>query len=182
MTVLGARLLDRLHARTASVGVVGLGYVGLPLAVEFARSGLHVVGIDLDLSKIAAVNRGESYIPDVPTAEVGPLVAAGRLNATTDFSIVKTLDTINICVPTPLRKTKDPDMSYIVSAVESIAEHLHPGLLICLESTTYPGTTDELVQPMLEAKGLKAGTDFFLAFSPERVDPGNPTYHTRNVP
>ena len=172
----------RLTDRTARVGVVGLGYVGLPLAVEFARAGFVTTGIDLDQRRVDAVNQGTSYIPDVETAEVARLVSGHTLNATSDFSIVAELDTINICVPTPLRKTKDPDMSYIVSAVENIAEHLRPGMLIILESTTYPGTTEELVQPMLEAGGLKAGVDFFLAFSPERVDPGNPTYNTHNVP
>ena len=176
------RLQERLRARTARTGVVGLGYVGLPLLVELARSGFTAVGIDLDSRKVASVNAGESYIPDVPSADVAALLAQGRLSATTDFSIVTSLDTINICVPTPLRKTKDPDMSFIVSAVEAIAAHIHPGLLVVLESTTYPGTTEELVKPMLEQTGLKAGVDFFLAFSPERVDPGNPTFHTRNVP
>jgi UDP-N-acetyl-D-glucosamine dehydrogenase len=175
-------LRERLASRTARVGVVGLGYVGLPLAVEFARAGFVAVGIDLDQRKIDKVNAGESYIPDVPTAEVARLVGAQKLSATADFGSVAGLDTINICVPTPLRKTKDPDMSYIVSAVEQIAKQLHPGMLIVLESTTYPGTTEELVQPMLEANGLKAGVDFFLAFSPERVDPGNPTFNTHNVP
>jgi UDP-N-acetyl-D-glucosamine dehydrogenase len=175
-------LRDRLEARTAHVGVIGLGYVGLPLAVEFARAGFVTTGIDVDPRKVDAVNAGTSYIPDVPSTAVARLVADGRLQATADFSIVKELDTINICVPTPLRKTKDPDMSYIVSAVEQIAKYIHPGMLVVLESTTYPGTTEELVQPMLEAGGLKAGVDFFLAFSPERVDPGNPTYNTHNVP
>ena len=175
-------LHDRLADRTARVGVVGLGYVGLPLAVEFARAGFITTGIDLDQRKIDAVNQGTSYIPDVETADVARLVSGRMLNATSDFSVVADLDTINICVPTPLRKTKDPDMSFIVSAVERIAQHLHPGMLVILESTTYPGTTEELVQPMLEAGGLKAGVDFFLAFSPERVDPGNPTFNTRNVP
>jgi UDP-N-acetyl-D-glucosamine dehydrogenase len=179
---LATRLLERLRSRQANVGVVGLGYVGLPLAVEFARSGLNTVGIDLDGRKVAAIERGQSYIPDVPASEIAPLVAAGSLRATTDFSFVKELDTVNICVPTPLRKTKDPDMSYIVSAVEAIADHLHPGMLIVLESTTYPGTTEEVVQPLLERSGLKAGRDFFLAFSPERVDPGNGVFTTRNVP
>jgi len=182
MSVLAAHLLERLHSRQARVGVVGLGYVGLPLAVEFARSGLTAIGIDLDVRKVTAIQRGTSYIPDVPSADVAKLVAAGRLGATTDFSVVAGLDTINICVPTPLRKTKDPDMSYIVSAVEAIARHLHPGILVVLESTTYPGTTEEVVRPLLEQNGLKAGVDFFLAFSPERVDPGNGTYNTRNVP
>jgi UDP-N-acetyl-D-glucosamine dehydrogenase len=175
-------LLERIERRQARAGVVGLGYVGLPLAVELAQAGFEVTGIDLDERKIAAINEGRSYIPDVATSDVHALTQSGRLRATADFSVVKDLDTINICVPTPLRKTRDPDMSYIVSAVESIAVHLHPGLLISLESTTYPGTTDEVVQPLLEATGLKAGTDFFLAFSPERVDPGNVTYQTHNVP
>jgi UDP-N-acetyl-D-glucosamine dehydrogenase len=177
-----AALGERISRRTARVGVVGLGYVGLPLAVEFARAGFQTTGIDLDSRKVDAIGQGTSYIPDVPTAEVARLVSAGRLRATTDFAAVADLDTVNICVPTPLRKTKDPDMSYIVSAVERIGEHLHPGMLIVLESTTYPGTTEELVQPMLEAGGLRAGADFFLAFSPERVDPGNPAFNTHNVP
>jgi UDP-N-acetyl-D-glucosamine dehydrogenase len=182
MSATADRLFARIHDRRARVGVVGLGYVGLPLAVEFARNGLTTVGIDLDRRKVDAINRCESYIPDVTSADVRTAVDGGRLSATTDFGVVAALDTINICVPTPLRKTKDPDMSYIVSAVEKIVEHLHAGMLIVLESTTYPGTTEELVQPMLEAGGLKAGVDFFLAFSPERVDPGNPTFNTHNVP
>jgi UDP-N-acetyl-D-glucosamine dehydrogenase len=175
-------LRQRVADRSVHAGVVGLGYVGLPLAVEFARAGLRTTGIDVDERKVLAVNQGTSYIPDVPAGDVARLVASGRLDATTDFAAVAHLDTVNICVPTPLRKTKDPDMSYIVSAVEEIAKYLHPGMLIILESTTYPGTTAELVKPMLEAGGLKAGTDFHLAFSPERVDPGNPTFNTRNVP
>src|SRR5436305_3674467 len=175
-------LRDKIRSRKARTGVVGLGYVGLPLAVELAKAGFHATGIDLDERKVQSVNDGRSYIPDVPTADVQALHAKGLLDATTDFAVVQELDTINICVPTPLRKTKDPDMSYIVSAVEGIAKYLHPGMLIVLESTTYPGTTDEVVQPMLEATGLKAGVDFFLAFSPERVDPGNPTFQTHNVP
>jgi UDP-N-acetyl-D-glucosamine dehydrogenase len=182
MNQIAGNLLKKIERREARVGVVGLGYVGLPLAVELARVGFRVTGIDLDERKIQAINAGQSYIPDVLTEDLRALRKAGRLDATTDFSVVADLDTINICVPTPLRKTKDPDMSYIVSAVESIAAYMHPGLLICLESTTYPGTTDELVQPLLEAKGMKAGTHFFLAFSPERVDPGNPSFHTSNVP
>jgi UDP-N-acetyl-D-glucosamine dehydrogenase len=177
-----APLLELIRSRRAKTGVIGLGYVGLPLAVEFGRAGFSATGIDLDTRKVNAINEGRSYIDDVPTEHVAELKAAGRLRATTDFDALAELDTINICVPTPLRKTKDPDMSYIVSAVESIAKHLHPGMLVSLESTTYPGTTDEVVQPLLEATGLKAGTDFFLAFSPERVDPGNPTFQTHNVP
>jgi UDP-N-acetyl-D-glucosamine dehydrogenase len=182
MSPLAAALLKKIESRTARTGVVGLGYVGLPLAVELARSGFHATGIDLDDRKIKAIAEGRSYIPDVTTADVMKFTQAGKLDATTDFAIVKELDTINICVPTPLRKTKDPDMSYIVSAVEAIAKHLHKGMLIVLESTTYPGTTDEVVQPILEATGLKAGVDFFIAFSPERVDPGNPNFQTHNVP
>jgi len=177
-----SELFDRLTSRRARTGVVGLGYVGLPLAVELARAGFHAVGIDLDNSKVEAVNRGESYIPDVAASDVARLVRDGRLAAMTDFRTVETLDTVNICVPTPLRKTKDPDLSYVVSAVEAVAAHVHPGMLVILESTTYPGTTEEVVQPALERGGLKAGRDFFLAFSPERVDPGNPTFQTHNVP
>ena len=177
-----ARLHDRIQSRRARTGIVGLGYVGLPLAVEFARSGFSTTGIDLDTRKVEAIASGKSYIPDVRSADLAELTSAGRLRATTDFAVVADLDTINICVPTPLRKSKDPDMSYIVSAVEAIAAHLHPGLLVVLESTTYPGTTEEVVQPLLERGGLKAGVDFFLAFSPERVDPGNGTFNTRNVP
>jgi UDP-N-acetyl-D-glucosamine dehydrogenase len=175
-------LLNKIRSRRARAGVVGLGYVGLPLAVELARAGFTTVGIDLDSRKVDSVNRGASYIPDVPAAEMAGLVASGRLRATVDFAAAAELDTINICVPTPLRKTRDPDMSYVVAAVEAIAAQLHPGMLVILESTTYPGTTEELVKPALEAGGLKAGVDFFLAFSPERVDPGNPTFSTHNVP
>ena len=175
-------LKDKIEKKTAHVGIVGLGYVGLPLAVEFAKAGFHVTGIDLQQSRVDRLNNGESYIQDVPSSEVAELVKDGRLDATSDFSIVRDLDTINICVPTPLRKTKDPDMSYIVSASEEIAKYFHPGLLVILESTTYPGTTDELLLPTFEKDGLKAGQDFFLCFSPERVDPGNPVYQTLNTP
>jgi len=154
----------------------------LPLAVEFARAGFEVVGIDLLESKVDRFNRGESYVQDVKNSTLQPLVESGRLRATTDFSVIHELDTIDICVPTPLRKTKDPDMSFVVAATDAIANYLHPGLLVMLESTTYPGTTEELVLPKLEAGGLKVGTDFFLCFSPERVDPGNPKYQTVNIP
>lgn len=181
-TSLAATLESRLTSRTARVGVVGLGYVGLPLAVEFARGGFRTTGIDLDARKVAAVNAGISYIQDVATDDVARFRASGHIEASTDFAVVGTLDTINICVPTPLRKTKDPDLSFVVSAVEMIATHLRPGQLVILESTTYPGTTDEVVRPILERGGLIAGRDFFLAFSPERVDPGNETWTTRNVP
>jgi len=176
--VLEQRILDR----RARVGVVGLGYVGLPLAVEFARAGFTVTGIDISADKTQRVNKGDSYVGDISSATLAPLVKAGKLTATTDFSAIQDLDTINICVPTPLRKTKDPDMSYIVSACQEIAAHFHAGMLVILESTTYPGTTDELVLPMLAKSGLTVGTDFFLCFSPERVDPGNPKFQTVNIP
>jgi UDP-N-acetyl-D-glucosamine dehydrogenase len=175
-------LASKIQNKTAVSGIVGLGYVGLPLAVEFARAGLPVLGFDISQGKVDTLNRGESYIQDVPSSVLGPHVKAGKLSATTDFSRIAEADTINICVPTPLRKTKDPDMSFIVSATEEIAKYLHPGMLIILESTTYPGTTDELLLPMLEKSGLKCGEDFFLCFSPERVDPGNPNFHTYNIP
>ena len=177
-----AILEEKIRSRTARVGIVGLGYVGLPLAVEFANAGFSVTGIDLSEQKTRSVNTGQSYIGDISTPALAKLVEAGKLRATADFSVISELDTINICVPTPLRKTKDPDMSYIVSACEEIAKYIHPGTLIILESTTYPGTTDELVLPMLAASGLKVGEDFFLCFSPERVDPGNPKYQTKNIP
>ncbi len=176
------RLTGRLGARSARVGVIGLGYVGLPLAVEFARAGFRVTGIDLDASKVDAINAGRSYIPDVSNEQVEPVVKIGHLRAATDFGVLADLDSVNICVPTPLRKTKDPDLSYVVTAVEEIAKHLHRGQLVILESTTYPGTTEEVVRPLLEAGGLKAGEDFFLAFSPERVDPGNSEWQTANIP
>jgi UDP-N-acetyl-D-glucosamine dehydrogenase len=175
-------LANKIRSKSARVGVVGLGYVGLPLAVEYASEGYNVVGIDLHEGKTARVNAGDSYVGDVPSGTMEPLVKSGHLKATTDFSVVAGLDTINICVPTPLRKTKDPDMSYIVNACEEIAKYFHAGMLVILESTTYPGTTDELVRPILERNGLRAGEDFFLCFSPERVDPGNPQYQTKNIP
>jgi UDP-N-acetyl-D-glucosamine dehydrogenase len=175
-------LLKKIESKTARVGIVGLGYVGLPLAVEFAEAGFTVTGIDIDKKKVAALNRGESYIQDIPTAVLAPLVKAGKLKGATDFGSVATLDTINICVPTPLRKTKDPDMSYIVNACQEIAKHFHPGMLVILESTTYPGTTNELMLPMFERADLKVGEQFFMCFSPERVDPGNANFQTRNIP
>jgi UDP-N-acetyl-D-glucosamine dehydrogenase len=177
-----AVLEEKIRARTARVGIVGLGYVGLPLAVEFARAGFTVTGIDISEEKTRKVNAGDSYIGDIATSTLSALVDAGKLRATTDFAAVQELDTINICVPTPLRKTKDPDMSFIISSCEEIARHFHAGTLVILESTTYPGTTDELILPMLSKTGLEVGKDFFLCFSPERVDPGNPQYQTRNIP
>jgi UDP-N-acetyl-D-glucosamine dehydrogenase len=177
-----AILEDKIKTHTARVGIIGLGYVGLPLAMEFARAGFSVTGIDVLESKVAKLNRGESYVQDVPTDTLRKMVETKKFQATTDFSVVADLDTINICVPTPLRKTKDPDMSYIVSACQETAKYFSPGKLVILESTTYPGTTDELVLPMLERPDLKVGEHFFLCFSPERVDPGNPKYQTSNIP
>lgn len=180
--MISEQLARKIQARTARVGIVGLGYVGLPLAVEYAKAGFPVTGIDLSTAKVDRVNAGNSYIADIHAAEFKPLVESGKLRATTDFSVIADLDTVNICVPTPLRKTKDPDMSYIVAATQEIARYFHKGMLIILESTTYPGTTDELVLPMLEKSGLKVGEDFFLCFSPERVDPGNAKFQTKNIP
>jgi UDP-N-acetyl-D-glucosamine dehydrogenase len=175
-------LAYKFRSRTARVGIVGLGYVGLPLAFEFASAGFQVTGIDLSESKVNRVNSGDSYVGDVSSASLAPIVDKNLLRATTDFSVIQRLDTVNICVPTPLRKTKDPDMSYIVAACEQIAKYLHQGLLVILESTTYPGTTEELVLPMLAKSGLQVGKDFFLCFSPERVDPGNAKFQTKNIP
>ena len=175
-------LKEKIRDRKARIGVIGLGYVGLPLAVEFAKKGFDVTGFDVDESKVTEINAGRSYILDVKTQDVKESVDAGRLRATTDMSQLKHMDAIDICVPTPLRKTKDPDLSYVVQAVDSVKAHLKRGQLVILESTTYPGTTDEVVQPALEEGGLKAGEDFYLAFSPERVDPGNETYSTKTIP
>ena len=175
-------LETRIEKRTARLAVIGLGYVGLPLAVELAQAGFEVHGIDIDAKRVAQLNAGRSYIQDVPTADVRTLVKQKRLFATTDFSVLRKCDTVNICVPTPLSKQRDPDVSYIVAAATEVARHLHRGQLVILESTTYPGTTDELVLPMLAESGLEVGKDFFLAFSPERVDPGNPQFNTRNIP
>jgi UDP-N-acetyl-D-glucosamine dehydrogenase len=177
-----ATLLDRIRARRATVGVIGLGYVGLPLAVELARAGFDVTGFDVDATKAAEINAGRSYLPDVSSDDVAAVVRGGTFKATSDMDGLAAMDVIDICVPTPLRKTKDPDLSYVIMAVEAVAASLRPGQLVVLESTTYPGTTDEVVQPMLEARGLQADTEFFLAFSPERVDPGNQRFTTRNIP
>jgi UDP-N-acetyl-D-glucosamine dehydrogenase len=175
-------LLDNIETRKAVIGVIGQGYVGLPLALEFAKAGFTTIGFDVDADKVARLNRGESYIIDIADEELKKVVDSGRLKATTDFSLLKKVDCVSICVPTPLRKTKDPDISYIVASMDCIIKHAHKGLLITLESTTYPGTTDELVKEPLEKLGYKAGKDLFVCFSPERVDPGNPTFHTKNTP
>jgi UDP-N-acetyl-D-glucosamine dehydrogenase len=175
-------LLTKIAAKQAKLGVIGLGYVGLPLAVEFARAGFGVIGYDVDARKVAELMAGRSYIPDVSSDHLAEVVKSGRFVATTDPKRLADADIIDICVPTPLRKTKDPDMSYVVQAVEAITAILKKGQLIILESTTYPGTTVEVVQPTLAAKGFTPGVDFYLAFSPERVDPGNPQYQTKNIP
>jgi UDP-N-acetyl-D-glucosamine dehydrogenase len=172
----------RIAARECRVGVIGLGYVGLPLAVSFASCGFEVIGLDSDAAKTASVNAGHSYIPDVASESLADCVSAGRLNATDDMSRLAEVDVIDICVPTPLRKTRDPDLTYVVNAVEAVARVVRPGQLIILESTTYPGTTTEIVQPMLERTGLRADVDFLLAFSPERVDPGNQQFTTATIP
>jgi UDP-N-acetyl-D-glucosamine dehydrogenase len=177
-----ARLIERFRSRQARVGVIGLGYVGLPLAVEFAEAGFHVTPVDVDAAKVASVGQGESYIPDIPSDRLRPLVEQGRLTPSSDFDVLAQVDAVSVCVPTPLRKTKDPDLSYVVAAIEQVAVRLRPDQLIVLESTTYPGTTEEVVRPMLERGGLRAGRDFFLAFSPERVDPANAEWHTGNTP
>src|SRR5215211_1794897 len=176
-------LIEELRTKRARVGILGLGYVGLPLAVVFAEAGFHVTGIDTDSRKVDCLNQGVSYIPDVKTEAVEKLVKAGNLRATTDFSSLKELDAVSICVPTPLRQTGDPDMSFILSATEELAKYMHKGMVIVLESTTYPGTTREVLLPKLGAeRGLTIGEDWFLAFSPERVDPGRKDFTTINTP
>jgi UDP-N-acetyl-D-glucosamine dehydrogenase len=175
-------LIRKLKTGKARVGVIGLGYVGLPLVDAFGHSGFSVAGIDVDPNKIEALRKGKSYIEDVPSAHIAALVRKGALHATTDFSIVETLDALSICVPTPLRKTGDPDLSFIVNVTDAISEYLHPGMVIVLESTSYPGTTRDLLLPRCEARGLKVGKNIFLAFSPERVDPGRKDWTTVNTP
>lgn len=176
------KLKEKILNHSAKAGVVGLGYVGLPLAVEMARTGYQVTGIDLIREKVELVNAGSSYILDIASETLLSMVSANKMRATQSLAAVEGLDTLNICVPTPLRKNKDPDLSYVIAAVEAIRNHIRPGQLIILESTTYPGTTREVVLPILEESGLKVGHDFFLAYSPERVDPGNKMYMTRNIP
>jgi UDP-N-acetyl-D-glucosamine dehydrogenase len=182
LSEIASGLEAKIRSGDARIGTLGLGYVGLPLSVEFASAGLKVTGFDLAPDKVAAINRGESYIRDVPAGRLADCVATGRLSASSDFAQLHDCDAIIICVPTPLSKTKDPDLSMVVDAARAIAARLRPGQLVVLESTTYPGTTEELILPMLSERGLGVGESFFLAFSPERVDPGNPTHHTRNTP
>jgi UDP-N-acetyl-D-glucosamine dehydrogenase len=176
------QLLEKIHNRSAKVGVIGMGYVGLPLAVEFAKGGFTVIGFDVSERVVKTLMSGTSHIQDVKSEEVAALVKSGKLIATTDPTMLRQVDAVSIAVPTPLVKTRDPDMSYVLSATQTVAENAHPGLLIVLESTTYPGTTRELLQPKVEELGMTVGRDVFLAFSPERVDPGNPKYHTKNTP
>lgn len=175
-------LLEKIESRKAVSAVIGLGYVGLPLAMELCEAGFRVVGYDVSERVCGLLMRGESHIQDVPASQVAKHVKGGRFVATTDETVLGEADTVSIAVPTPLAKTRDPDMSYVLSASETVARQAHPGMLIVLESTTYPGTTRELLQPRLEAEGLVVGETVFLAFSPERVDPGNPVYHTKNTP
>jgi UDP-N-acetyl-D-glucosamine dehydrogenase len=175
-------LFAKIASTQAHVVVIGIGYVGLPLVAEFARAGFRTTGLDNDPEKVRLLNAGESYIADVPTSDLAPHVKAGRLDATTDRAVLAKADAVIVCVPTPLNKTKDPDMRFIVSATEGIAEYQHPGMLVVLESTTYPGTTSEVLVPKLTEKGLVLGKDIFVAFSPERVDPGNKVYKTKNTP
>jgi UDP-N-acetyl-D-glucosamine dehydrogenase len=175
-------LQDKVQNRTLRMGVIGMGYVGLPLAVEFARNGIRVTGIEAVEEKVRLLNAGKSYVLDVPTPDLKALVDKGLITSTTDYSAIRDLDALSICVPTPLNKTGDPDISFIIAARDEILKYAHPGLLIILESTTYPGTTEELMVPSFEERGLKVGRDVFIAFSPERVDPGNSVYHTDNTP
>jgi len=183
MDSLKTRLIKKFEDRSARVGIVGIGYVGLPLAVVFAEAGFTVIGVDPAEEKVAAINRGESYILDVDSARVRALVDAGKLSASTDYSVLQDVDAVSICVPTPLRKTGDPDLSFIVSASNSLAPYLHKDMVVVLESSTYPGTTREMVLPALESvSGLTVCDDFFLAFSPERVDPGREDWTTINTP
>ena len=176
------QLAEKIETRPARVAVIGQGYVGLPLALEYARAGFTAVGIDTDRDRIAALNLGQSPTPDVPDAELREFVASGRYQATADFAVLDTSDVVIICVPTPLRKSKDPDISYVVAASEQVAAHFHAGQLVVLESTTYPGTTDELLIPMLTERGARVGDTVFVAFSPERIDPANKQFKVRDIP
>lgn len=176
------QLIQHIDDHSARVGIVGIGYVGLPLAMVFAEAGFRVVGIDVSAERVAALNDGFSHVGDVSHEQLQHMRAAGRFEATSDYSVLAELDAVSICVPTPLSKTRDPDISYIVNVAEQLARYLHPGQVIVLESTTYPGTTREVILPQLEASGLRVGQDYFLAFSPERVDPGRTDWTTRNTP
>ncbi|MCL4296071.1 MAG: nucleotide sugar dehydrogenase [Anaerolineae bacterium] len=176
------RFIDKVNARESKVAIIGLGYVGLPLAVAFAENAIRVVGIDLDTCRVAQINEGCSYVEDVSAAQVADLVRRGHLRATAQFEVLAEIDAVIVCVPTPLSKTKDPDMSYIIAATDQIAQYVHSGQLIVLESTTYPGTTEEIILPRIVKNGYQVGEDFFLAFSPERIDPGRTDYTVRTTP
>ncbi|MEW9095085.1 MAG: nucleotide sugar dehydrogenase [Clostridiaceae bacterium] len=182
MSQIRDELIKKLEDKTAKLGVVGLGYVGLPLAVEKAKAGYEVIGFDVQDSKVQMVNEGHNYIGDVVDADLKEIVENGKLRATTDFSFVKDVDAVCIAVPTPLDIYKQPDLSYVIKSTRDVAKYLKRGMLVVLESTTYPGTTEEVLKPILEETGLKCGEDFFLAFSPERVDPGNKSFNTKNTP
>ena len=177
-----SNIREKLSNKTATLGVIGLGYVGLPLAVEKAKAGYRTIGFDVQEAKVEMVNRGENYIGDVVNEDLQEIVRSGLLTATTDFAQVAHADVVAICVPTPLDQYQQPDISYVTTSAENIVPHMHKDMLIVLESTTYPGTTEELLKPILEKSGLKCGVDFYLAFSPERVDPGNLIYKTKNTP
>src|SRR5581483_4269133 len=181
-TSLETALAEKIRARAAQIAVIGIGYVGLPLATAFAQAGFPTIGLDLDARKVDLINRGESYIPDVETSIIRALVEEKRLRASTDDHILHDADVIFICVPTPFDRMKAPDLAAIRGASESIARNLKPGQMVILQSTTYPGTTEEFVLPILETSGLKAGEDFYLAFSPERIDPGNKQWSAANMP
>ncbi|AVP53966.1 nucleotide sugar dehydrogenase [Clostridium tetani] len=182
MSQIRDELIKKLENKTAKLGVVGLGYVGLPLAVEKAKAGYEVIGFDVQDEKVKMVNEGHNYIGDVVNSDLEEIVKKGKLRATTDFSFVGEVDVVAICVPTPLDLYKQPDLSYVENSTKSVATYLKKGMLVVLESTTYPGTTEEVLKPILESTGLKCGEDFFLAFSPERVDPGNKQFKTKNTP
>ena len=177
-----ARLAEAINDRSARVAVIGQGYVGLPLAVELARAGYRVVGIDTDSDRVAAITMGQSPTPDIAGDTLQTLARDGRYRITTDFGAIDGNDVVIICVPTPLRKSKDPDISFVAAAASEVASRFHPGQLVVLESTTYPGTTQELLVPLFESRGARVGIDFFLAFSPERIDPGNPKYKMKDIP
>ncbi|NDJ87162.1 MAG: nucleotide sugar dehydrogenase [Chloroflexi bacterium] len=176
------QVLNRLADKTATIGVIGLGYVGLPLAVAFAEAGYHVIGVDTDETKVKHLNQGQSYVIDIPSEQIAPLVDNGSFRATTDYEALRKADAVSICVPTPLRKTKDPDMSFILQAIEGLSTVSHAGMLVSLESTTYPGTTEEIIAEQLSEQGLVIGQDAFVTFSPERIDPANKIYTVRNIP
>jgi UDP-N-acetyl-D-glucosamine dehydrogenase len=180
--MIAAELTQKIERHTAQIAIIGQGYVGLPLAVEFARAGFTVAGLDTDTDRVLALNAGQSYTPDVPGADIQAMLDAGRYRATSDASVLETSDVVIICVPTPLRKSKDPDISFVVAAADETAKRFHPGQLVILESTTYPGTTEELLLPLFEGRGAKAGVDVFLAFSPERIDPANARFKVRDIP